>query len=250
VRFVSVGDVMIDARISGRDHSASIKLTAGGSAVLSAVCAARAGAHATVVGRVGDDFPGRALALHLAQEGVDPLLTIDPSLPTGTFALVDGAVRVDRGANACDWEPVAPSADIALVSGYLSPATVASVLARIDASWIAVAAGRLTRVPQSAGVVFADAQEARTLTGKRDAADAARHLSAGVRIACVTLGADGAVAAAPGETARAAAPVRRPLAAAGAGDAFAAGFLLALAGGLSLEDALDAGCAAGTRAAR
>ena len=249
LRFVSVGDVMVDARISGRNHGASIELSAGGSAVLSAICAARAGARATVVGRVGDDFPGRALALHLSREGVDALLTIDPSLPTGTYALVDGAVRVDRGANACDWEPAVPPADIALVSGYLSLATVSNVLAGIDAACVAVAAGRLTRIPGSAGVVFANAQEARALTGERDAADAARRLSAGVRIACVTLGADGAVAAAPGETARAAAPARRPAAAAGAGDALAAAFLLALASGLSLADALEAGCAAGTCAA-
>ena len=69
------------------------------------------------------------------------------------------------------------------------------------------------------------------------------------KLACVTSGADGAVAVLDGrlETSRpdpvdSAGPV-------GAGDAFAAGLLVALARGADLRDALEAGCRLGATVA-
>jgi sugar/nucleoside kinase (ribokinase family) len=67
VKFVAVGDVFVDVTCATRPphgervHS-SVALQAGGSAVNAAVCAARLGAMATVVGRVGADPAGDLVA--------------------------------------------------------------------------------------------------------------------------------------------------------------------------------------------
>jgi sugar/nucleoside kinase (ribokinase family) len=241
VNFLAVGDLMIDLTVSGGEHDATIELRAGGSALNAALSAAALGAEAAVVGRVADDLAGRALRNHLARAGVAAQLAVDPTGRTGTFAIVDGVLRVDRGANAGDWSPPAlPPADVALVSGYLSPATVSAVLARLDAPLVALSIGRLPEIPPGVDVVLANTDEAFVTTGSNDPVEAARRLSSGERIACVTLGAEGAVAAGPDSLTHAR-PLHRhegdPL---GAGDAFAASFLLALAGGVSVEDALGA----------
>jgi ribokinase len=250
VRFVAIGDLMLDLTVSGAGHEAAIELCPGGSAVNAAVWAASAGATATVVGTVGDDLAGRALRAFLAEAGIRAALTVDPCLRTGTFALVDGTVRVDRGANAAAvLLPQPPAADVALVSGYLPPEVVETVLRSVDAALIALSAGRLPELPEGAGVVLANATEARALTGENEPARAARLLAGPERIACVTLGADGAVAAGPGGLASARPPKRHPAGARGAGDAFAAAFLVDLAGGASLREALEGGCLAGSSAA-
>ena len=241
---------MVDATVRGAEHGAEIELRPGGAAFNTAAWAVELGAAATVVARVGDDFAGRALAGALARAGIEAELTVDPSARTGTFAVVDGMLRVDRGANAGAWEPRAlPAADATFVSGYLAPETVSRVVARIRAPVLAVGAGRLAQVPAKAGIVLANADEARSLTGEADPAEAARQLAAAVRIACVTLGAEGAVAADGCGVVRARPPGRHPEPARGAGDAFAAAFVLALAGGASVAEALDAGCALGARSA-
>src|SRR2546423_12854206 len=99
-RFVAVGDVMVDVTASGVGHAARVSLTPGGSAVNAAIWATIAGADATVVGRVGDDFGGRALRTALEERGVHTDLSIDLEAATGTFLVVDGEIRADRGANA------------------------------------------------------------------------------------------------------------------------------------------------------
>jgi sugar/nucleoside kinase (ribokinase family) len=76
-----------------------------------------------------------------------------------------------------------------------------------------------------------------------------RALANHFEVACVKLGEEGAIATRSRELVRAAAgPVtRRSLF--GAGDAFAAGFLVAIARQEPLQDALEAACEAGARAA-
>jgi sugar/nucleoside kinase (ribokinase family) len=249
--FVAVGDVMLDVSSSGPGHAASIEVTAGGSAVNAAVWAAVSGADAAVVGRVGDDLAGRAVRAELEERKVRADLSADPEAPTGTFLVVDGEIRADRGANA-RFEPVhLPAelrADVILLSGYVPGSTVAAAADRAVASWVALAPGFLDPLPDGVDAVLVDEMEARRLTGREPEA-AARALGRSFRLACVTCGADGAVAVLDGRLETAAAePVdtARPV---GAGDAFAACLLLALARGDDLVDALASACRVGATVA-
>jgi sugar/nucleoside kinase (ribokinase family) len=250
-RFVAVGDVMIDVTASGVAHAARICLVPGGSAVNAAVWAAVSGAEATVVGRVGDDLGGRALRAALEERGVRSDFSVDPEAATGIFLVVDGEIRADRGANASfspDDLPDRLEADVVLVSGYLPGATVAEALERAEGTWLALAPALLDPLPPGANAILVDDVEARRITGAAPE-EAARMLGESFRLACVTCGADGAVALLDGrlETSRS-----EPVDGAsrvGAGDAFAAGLLVALARGAGLHDALDAGCGLGATVA-
>jgi sugar/nucleoside kinase (ribokinase family) len=250
-RFVAVGDVMVDVAASGAGHAARIGLGAGGSAVNAAIWATTAGANARVVGRVGDDLGGRAIRAALEERGVGADLSVDAEAATGTFLVVDGEIRADRGANARFEPGHLPDrieADAVLVSGYLPGPTVAEALARSEAVWVALAPAFLETLPPGADALLVDEVEARRITGSAPQA-AARTLGDNFRLACVTCGAAGAVAVLEGrlETYRPA-PVDS-VGPVGAGDAFAAGFLVALADGARLQDALEAGCSLGATVA-
>jgi sugar/nucleoside kinase (ribokinase family) len=250
-RFIAVGDVMLDVTASGMGHAARITLAPGGSAVNAAIWAAAAGAEATVVGRVGDDLGGRALRAALEERGVRSDFSVDLETATGTFLVVDGEIRADRGANARfapEHLPGRLEADAVLVSGYLPRPTVAEALERAEGTWVALAPAFLDPLPPGANAVLVDEVEARRITGAPPE-EAARLLGASFRLACVTCGADGAVAVLDGrvetrklEPVDTAGPV-------GAGDAFAAGLLVALARGADLCDALEAGCGFGATVA-
>ena len=58
VRFVAVGELLVDVLAEGVGHDARIRLRPAGSAFNAAAAAAAAGAEATVIGTVGDDPPG------------------------------------------------------------------------------------------------------------------------------------------------------------------------------------------------
>jgi sugar/nucleoside kinase (ribokinase family) len=250
-RFVAVGDVMIDVTASGVGHAARISLAPGGSAVNAALWAAVSGADATVVGRVGDDLGGRTLRRELEERGVRTDLSVDLEAATGTFLVADGEIRADRGANASFSPEDLPdrlAADVVLVSGYLPGPTVAKALERADGTWVALAPALLDPLPLGANAILVDDVEARRITGSAPE-EAARLLGESFRLACVTRGADGAVAVLDGrlETAR---PVPVDDAGrVGAGDAFAAGLLVGLARGADLRDALEAGCSLGATVA-
>jgi sugar/nucleoside kinase (ribokinase family) len=249
--FVAVGDVMVDVTASGTGHAARISLAPGGSAVNAAIWAAAAGAEATVVGRVGDDLGGRTLRTALQERGVKGDFSVDPEAPTGTFLVVDGEIRADRGANACfspDDLPGRLEADVVLVSGYLPGPTVTKALEQAEATWLAIAPALLDPIPPGANAILLDEVEALRLTGSTPE-EAARMLGERFRLACVTCGAAGAVAVLDG---RLEASTPEPVDNAGqvgAGDAFAAGLLVALARGAGLREALDAGCGLGAAVA-
>jgi ribokinase len=249
--FVAVGDLMVDVSAAGRGHAARIAIAAGGSAANAAVWAAEAGADAAVVGRVGDDFAGKAIRSLLEERGIRLEVTVDPDAPTGTFLVVDGEIRADRGANARFrpdhlHEPLA--ADAVLVSGYAPRETVEAALERAESDWVALAPGFLDDLPSSADGVLIDEDEGQRLTGL-DAEDTARALGRTFRLACVTRGAAGAIGVLDGRLEEAAAPEVEAMRAVGAGDAFAAGLLVALARGSDLADALANACRVGANAA-
>ena len=249
--FVAVGDLMVDITASGEGHAARIELAPGGSAANAAVWAAACGAEATVVGRVGDDFAGRALRSTLEERGIHAELTVDREAPTGTFLVVDGEIRADRGANAQlrpEHLPERLEGDAVLVSGYLPREAAEAALDRAESDWVTLAPGFLDPLPSSADAVLVDETEAQGLTGL-DAEPAARSLGREFKLACVTRGAAGAVAVLDGRLVTTAAPEVEAARSTGAGDAFAAGLLVALARGDDLRAALESACRQGAAAA-
>ena len=262
---IAIGDVMLDGTlpepVPGRRVHGRIELRAGGSAVNAARAAARLGARAAVVGRIGADAAGRLVADALAEAGIEDLLARDDDEPTGCAVVVGGsAVVADPGASARFAPgdlPDSLEAHAVLVSGYSllhtgSEAAARAALERAQATWLAVDAAsarlaeaygvdRFLDATASADVLLANADEARALTGL-EGEEAAVALAGRYRIACVKLGSAGAVGAAAGGVARASArPVERTELF-GAGDAFAGGFLVALSRGVALEAALREGC--------
>ena len=268
---IAVGDVMLDGALpepvaGGRVHG-RIELRAGGSAVNAALAAARLGARAAVIGRVGADAAGRLVADELAAAGVEPLLARDDEAPTGCVVVVGGSsIVADPGASlrlAPGDLPATLEAGAVLVSGYsllqVGPEAAArAALERARTDWLAVDAAssrlvsafgidRFFEATTNAGVLFANADEARTLTGL-DADEAAFALARHYRVVCVKLGRAGAIAADGGELVRAEVQLLERADTLGAGDAFAGGFLVALVRGAELAVALRAGCDAATAA--
>ncbi len=270
---IAVGDVMLDGALpapvaGGRVHG-RIELRAGGSAANAALTAARLGARAAVIGRVGADAAGRLVADELAAAGVEPLLARDPQARTGCVVVVGGtSIVADPGASvrlAPHDLPATLEGRAVLVSGYslLQPgpeaaARAALERARTDCLAIDAASARLVAVfgvdrfleaTAAAGVLLANAEEARTLTGL-EAEEAALTLARRYRVVCVKLGRGGAIAASGGDVVRAEVqPVDRADTL-GAGDAFAGGFLLSLSRGADLAVALRTGCDTATAALR
>lgn len=262
--FTAVGDALLDLVLSRglSSHSARIRVRAGGTAANASVWAAAAGATARCVGRVGDDAAALALRAALDSRGVEAKLVTDPSRPTGAVAVLDGELAVDRGASAA-LEPADLAglleADALLVSGYLlfhddSAATGIAALAGARADWLAVDAGVRRLEPSSLGraakanALFLDEPAAQRVTGGTPE-EATRLLGERFRLVCVTRGTAGAIGSLDGTLARAEPPTVHPGAAAGAGDAFAAGVLVALTEAAGLAEALAAGCALGAQAA-
>ena len=270
---MALGDVMVDV-VSGELPAAGARVhtdvvvRAGGSAVNAARCAVELGASATVVGRVGSDAAGELVRRSLLDAGIEAQLASDEAVPTGiAVALGSGdaaGIVATRGANAGLADADVPDpldGDALLVSGFAlfqegSADAARAGLRRFRGEWTAVdlasprlaARADVAALAAEANVVFATADEAKAVTGL-EADEAVRELAAQFTVACVKLGADGAFAAQGNKAERAAAaPVggRSPL---GAGDAFAAAFLVALGRSGSVMQALQQACEAGARAA-
>jgi ribokinase len=255
-------DVWAPELVPGEARHAPLRVRPGGSPVNAALAAAAEGARAGVVARVGEDAAGRLIAEAIADGGIEPFLAVDPELPTGTFLQAGSAIVADRGANARlapDDIPPTLEAGAVLVSGYVllhddSRAAARAALERANAGWVAVdVASRdlvgpdFHELAAGVSVLLADDAEARALTGL-DPEPAVVELGGRYRLACIKLGADGAVAALDGRVLRGSPPGRLPVGAPGAGDAFAAGLLLGLARNLALDAALDLGCRLGFQA--
>lgn len=262
---IAVGDVMLDGALpapvaDGRVHG-RIELRPGGSAANAALAAARLGARAVVVGRVGDDPAGRLVTDALVSAGVDPLLARDAAARTGCVVVVGGtSIVADPGASARlapDDLPASLEAGAVLVSGYSllqsepeAAARAALERARTDNLAVDAASARLLAAfgvdrfltaTAAAGILLANAEEARVLTGV-DGGEAALALARRYRVACVKLGAAGAVAATGDELVRVDVQPVDSADTLGAGDAFAGGFLVSLARGAPLAEALHVAC--------
>jgi ribokinase len=224
----------------------------GGKGGNQATAAARLGAEAHMIGRVGADGHGDAVLAGLARNGVGHAhvrrapahtgLAIPLVVEGGENAIViaagaNGAVTIEDADAAAE---LLARADVLLVQGEVNSGASAHAarLAR-RAGGIVVASPAPVRpdaatMVEEADVVVANRSEA-TLLGL-SAADATTDPKL-----VVTLGADGArlgTTLVPGFPARLVDPT-------GAGDAFAAALAVALAEGAVLLEAVRFGCAAG-----
>ena len=242
----TVGDNCIDRYLP------LARATVGGNAVNVAVHLARHGCGTAYFGAVGDDAEGRQVIAALAENGVAAgHVRIRPGVRTGTTDITfgPGSERIigheELGACA-DYRPDA--AEIAQLGrlrhvhiGWLDDGgavkrAVAAGGADVsqDLSVTSPAAGRS---PDGLAVAFASAGPS-IAEGE---ALAAQLLAQGARIAVVTCGAAGSVAASGAETVRM--DVRRVdvMDTLGAGDTFIAGFLAARLEGAGLAACLAAG---------
>ncbi|MGY1634356.1 carbohydrate kinase family protein [Geodermatophilus sp. SYSU D01186] len=255
---VVVGDLATDVVVvldgeaaPASDRPARITTRGGGAGANVAVHLAALGVPVVFAGCTGDDAAGAGLVADLVAAGVTAAVRSVPDAATGTVVSLvepDGqrSMLADRSANLAlqpgDVPPLRAGGHLHL-SGYtlLDPRPRAAGLAALAAAAAAgctvsldpASTGPLARYgvdrwladTAAATLVLPNEEEARLLTGCRDAAGAARALAARHRVAVVTLGAEGALWAS-GDTL-----VHRPahpgpvVDTTGAGDAFAAGLL-------------------------
>ncbi|HZB78029.1 MAG TPA: PfkB family carbohydrate kinase [Solirubrobacteraceae bacterium] len=274
---VVAGDVMADVVVAlsgpvayGSDTPARIAHRGGGAAANLAVWLTRAGAPVHLVGRVGDDPAGRAVAEELRAAGVGGTLQVDGGLATGTCVVLvepggERSMLPDAGANAAlAPTPLPPGAAHLHVAGYalLRPGSRPAALALLAAARAAgvpvsvdpSSAAPLARAPgflewvAGAALLLPNRAEAAVLAGTADVEAAARALTAHGGEVVVKLGAEGALWT---DGATLLHVPATPVAAAdstGAGDAFAAGLLAARLRGAAPAEALAAGCALAGRA--
>ena len=238
MKLVTVGDVMVDvvtSKLPGRGERAHgpVVLRAGGSSVNAALVARELGADVQLVGRIGSDAAGDLVAGALRRAGVDMRLARDDDLPTGTAIALGDAVVADRGANARlspEDLPAPLAGDALLVSGFAlfqegSRNAARAALEAFEGEWTAVdlASPRLARGDFDARVVFATKEEAKAIPRLRD------------RFEIVCLKDDYGVER------------TSPF---GAGDAFAAAFLVSVGEGADTDEALGRATTCAASAAR
>jgi sugar/nucleoside kinase (ribokinase family) len=221
---------------------APVDVRAGGSAVNAARAAVSLGRTASVVGCVGDDGLADLIRRELTEEGIEARLAVAPGIRTGRVVVVGDAIVAERGANA----GFAPEhvgkldAAVVLVSGYQlfrddSGAGAEAALAADPIVGVDLGSAQLVH---SFGAARARelAGRADVVIGNDDAVAALGDLDGPLLVE--TLGALGARA--DGTTV--APPHVLSQSPFGAGDAFAAAFLLAFSDGAPVRDCLAAGC--------
>ncbi|QYK56516.1 MAG: bifunctional hydroxymethylpyrimidine kinase/phosphomethylpyrimidine kinase [Fimbriimonadaceae bacterium] len=266
VQALVVGDVMLDEYIFGRATRISpeapvmvvrqegTRAVPGGAANVAKNLAAL-GAKVRLIGVVGDDAAGRALAEALATDGIEARLVRDPARVTTrkTRVLADSAhqvLRIDEEstgplsseAEAELLEAVAPWAAAAQVSvlsdyskGALQDGVAAAVVRESRVSVVNAKPNRAERF-QGASLVTVNRAEASALLGGAEvspehALGQARAIAAkiGVRAVAITMGGEGLVASTPNGEFQCPAPKVEVYDTAGAGDTACATLALGLA---------------------
>jgi ribokinase len=276
-RVFVVGSTNVDrtvqvARLPGPGETAlgdAVRISPGGKGANAAAAAARSGATVVFISAVGADADGEDAIATLRSEGVSvDAIAVREDVSTGAALIVTDAqganlIAVAAGANArLDPDHVRRSLedlvarDVVLVSAEIpDDAIVAAVRAghnRQAATVLDPAPTRpsLLEAARIGAILTPNESEARELTGRDGAEDAARRLAELTgRPAVVTMGEAGCLVA-DGRTvtrhaAAPAAPAATIVDTVGAGDAFAGGLAAALADG----DRLDAAVEAALRAA-
>lgn len=274
-RYVCVlGDLMTDVLVRipytpvvGSDTPARVSTHPGGAAGNVAAWLASLDVETEIIGRIGRDPFGDEVLTDLARAGVTPHLARDTEMGSGVCVVLvtpDGERTMfpDLGANS-GLQP-AHLPDVAFrdgghlhLSGYsllhaetriaalgaLDIARRRGMTISIDASSVAplreVGVDTFLGWCHPCDVLFANAAEARELTGSANPEGAARAMLDHARVAVVKDGAEGAYAAHAGLVAHRPALAVDVIDTTGAGDAFTAGFLAGWVNGASVEDAVE-----------
>ncbi len=277
---VCLGDIFLDVhvRLAQAANSAlrpePVAAVPGGAAANTACWLANSGAAAGFIGSVGTDFAGDALVADLRLRGVRAAVSRIPDMASGICVIArdpDGrtGVSVRRGANdvllldepqrrlllAAAWIHVSAYAFFAKSS---RPVVLEAIeLARSQGSPVSLDLGaphlvhevgpaeylQLLRAVR-ARLLFANETEADLLAGSDDPLDAVAALA---EIAILKRGAAGCVVCDGQRRTEVGAVAANEVDSTGAGDAFAAGTLAALAVGRDILDAVRAGAILGAR---
>jgi ribokinase len=241
----------------------------GGKGANQAVAAAKLGAPTTLIGRLGQDAFGRDLRAFLAAQGIDlQFVQQTAEAHTGTaiitVANADNTIVVIPGANALASaadviKPALATGDVAVSQFEIPPTTIKAFFTRARAA-------SATTILNPAPIVGFDREllglvdililnetelGALTNTELHDSddldrfIDAARSLEHGAeRVICVTLGKRGVIALTNGVPLMISGRSVKAVDTTGAGDCFVGAVAAQLAGGNSIEDALNYGNAA------
>jgi sugar/nucleoside kinase (ribokinase family) len=245
----------------------------GGSAANTAAGVASLGGRAAFIGKVRDDELGEIFAHDLRSTGVVYRTPPGTSGPPTARSLILVTPDAERTMNtylgvagelaAGDvHEELVSSASITYVEGYLVglPTAEGALTAAVDAAhragrrvaltlsdpgWVAFQRDAFKALLPDVDVLLANEAEATELTGEADVEAALRVLNETCPVVALTRGANGAIASDGAETVSVpAAWVATVVDTTGAGDLFAAGFLLGLARGRPLTDCLALGALA------
>ncbi|NRQ31081.1 sugar kinase [Nonomuraea sp. NN258] len=279
-RVVVVGDLMTDAVARARyalarasDTPAIVTMHGGGSGANIASWLAVEGAEVAFIGRRGADITGRNRDMELMGYGVDARLVMDPERPTGTCVVLvthkgERTMLSDPGANAALSPEDLPrdlftSGTHLHLSGYTlinegsrEAGLAALEMARRNGMSISVDCASSAPLERTGAepflewtngvkLLFANADQAKVLTGRDDAEAAAKVLTAWFPQVVIKMNAEGALWYSNGrpEPVRAAAePVDKIVDGTGAGDAFCAGFLPSWLEGKPPAESLASGC--------
>jgi fructokinase len=238
----------------------------GGSAANTCAAAAALGARVGYLGKVADDQLGQVFAHDIRAAGVafdtPPLRAGAATARCLILVTPDGQRTMNTFLGACVWfgeedvpEPVVAAAETIYLEGYLFDPPAAKAAFR-KAARIAHAHGRRVAmtlsdpfcvdrhraefrafIHEETDILFANEHELLALYGTDDLAAAIEAVRAEVSVAAVTRGAQGSLLVSGRETVEVAAEPTRVVDTTGAGDAYAAGFLAALARGHGLPQA-------------
>ncbi|GIV11495.1 MAG: ribokinase [Fimbriimonadales bacterium] len=238
-----------------------LRVIPGGKGANQAVAAARLGAEVRFIGRVGNDDFGKQALTNLQQEGIDTrFVAVSHDAPSGVALIAVSA----QGENSI---VVAPGANMRLTAADIQRAADAfadadAVIAQLEIPTEAVeAAAQLARqhsarfllnpapareLPPSlyahSDYLIPNQTEGRQLTGETDTPAILRALHArGCRTVILTLGAQGVAYYNDGAPHTVPAYAVQAVDTTAAGDAFVAGFAVALCEGSTLEQAIDFG---------
>jgi len=257
---VALGDLMLDLVVQtpcsaprGGHCSVQARISPGGSAANFAVWAARLGAEAALIAKVGDDVLGHALLDDLRREGVLSAVAVGHEATGFTLATVapDGqrTMLAARGATAtlspadldwtlldrADWLHVtayafleeAPRAAAQAAMQYVKKRGRPVSLDPASSSYLqGIGPEAFFALAEGADILFPNWDEGRALTGEEEPERIVRQLVKRFPLVALKLGSTGAIAATEERLVHEPSLAEQVVDTVGAGDAFAAAFVV------------------------